>query len=671
LPISKAARTFHRAPRAARQRTFGLLLAATVLLVVAPASAATRYIATAGSDANPCTQGQPCLTMNRAYLVAAPGDTVEMAAGTYASQSIGKEASKTPPRVVFVPAPSASVVLSSLEIAGSHLEVHDVVVQQDVDVGSNPIDTRDVVLRNITARSMFLRADNVTVLGGSVGGFNSCDPGMPEDGIRLWSDSTRGGDSITLDGIYVHDIRRMGCSRHSDGIQIFSGTNHTIRNSRFVNMPTESILARPANPSQSLANILIENNFFGPVLDGIQSINIGTRPDECSGIVVRYNTVAEGVATFDCVTSDGQPGSTVYGNIIAVDSDNAATFHHNIFLPGSAVVGTEAVQCSPLYVDAATYDYHLHPDDTCARDRGDAANFPTTDIDSAARFSGAAPDAGADELTGISPKILSLAIRTADNSIHHSRFQRGTWGPFVTIPGGTVDIPALVASGGGILDLVVRGTDNEVYHSRYDGTAWSKWSELSGASADAPALVASGGGTLDLVVRGVDSGVHHNHYDGVTWGGWTALPGATADIPALAASGGGALDLVVRGVDNGVYHNHYDGATWSGWTALPGATADIPALVASGGGTLDLVVRGVDDGVYHNHYDGATWSGWTALLGATADIPALAARGGGVVDLAVRGTDDMVYHNQYSGVVWTGWTLVGGPTVDRPALVAE
>jgi hypothetical protein len=299
--------------------------------------------------------------------------------------------------VLFRPAPGATVTLDSLSISGSHVEVRDMRLTTDGSVGSNPIDTRDVTLRNLTGRSLFLRADDVLIAGGSYGGFNGCDSGAPEDGVKLWSDSNRGADRITLDGVRIHDIRRTGCDRHTDCIQIYSGTNHTIKNSTLVNCPTTGLIARPSGSSQKLENITIENNYFGAVLDGSEAINIGTTPDHCSGMVIRYNTVVNESSSFDCLTSSGAPGSLVEGNIISVGSGNDATFRNNVFRSGSALVGSGAVQCTPSYRNASAGDWRLASNDTCARGRGNPTSHPTTDAEGQTRPQGTI-DAGADEI---------------------------------------------------------------------------------------------------------------------------------------------------------------------------------------------------------------------------------------------------------------------------------
>jgi hypothetical protein len=323
---------------------------------------------------------------------------VEVGGGTYERQTIEKDSGKTTAEdVVFRPAAGASVILGGLNIRGSHVEVRDMRLAGDGAVGSDPIDTRDVTLRNLTGRSLFLRADDTRVIGGSYGGFNGCESGAPEDGVKLWSDSNRGADGIVLDGVRIHDIRRTGCDRHTDCIQIYSGTNHTIKNSTLVNCPTTGIIARPSGSSQKLENITIENNYFGAVLDGSEAINIGTAPDRCSGMVIRYNTVVNESSSFDCLTSSGAPGSLVEGNIISVGSGNDATFRNNVFRSGSALVGSSAAQCTPSYRNAAAGDWRLASNDTCARGRGNPTSHPQTDAEGQPRPQGTI-DAGADEI---------------------------------------------------------------------------------------------------------------------------------------------------------------------------------------------------------------------------------------------------------------------------------
>jgi hypothetical protein len=63
-------------------------VAAGILALPAAASPATRYVAPTGADGAACTASAPCKSFDRAYQVAQPGDVVEVADGTYGSQTV-------------------------------------------------------------------------------------------------------------------------------------------------------------------------------------------------------------------------------------------------------------------------------------------------------------------------------------------------------------------------------------------------------------------------------------------------------------------------------------------------------------------------------------------------------------------------------------------------------
>ena len=56
----------------------------TIAAAPAPSSTtANYYVSPSGSDSNPCTQSSPCATPDHAFNLASPGQTVQVAAGTY------------------------------------------------------------------------------------------------------------------------------------------------------------------------------------------------------------------------------------------------------------------------------------------------------------------------------------------------------------------------------------------------------------------------------------------------------------------------------------------------------------------------------------------------------------------------------------------------------------
>src|SRR4051794_29053183 len=89
-------------------------------------SGANEYVSTSGSDANACTAAAPCKSFDRAYHVAKPGDTIQVAGGTYPAQTITVDTTKVSATadVVLLPAPGASVTVNGdLGVYGSHLDV--------------------------------------------------------------------------------------------------------------------------------------------------------------------------------------------------------------------------------------------------------------------------------------------------------------------------------------------------------------------------------------------------------------------------------------------------------------------------------------------------------------------------------------------------------------------
>jgi parallel beta-helix repeat protein len=88
-------------------RMSGLLYGPAVALVAAALSLTlllrgtgtgtgnTYFVSPSGSDSNPCTQNSPCATPDHAFNLASPGQTVQVAAGTYNYDSNGANFTKS------------------------------------------------------------------------------------------------------------------------------------------------------------------------------------------------------------------------------------------------------------------------------------------------------------------------------------------------------------------------------------------------------------------------------------------------------------------------------------------------------------------------------------------------------------------------------------------------
>jgi hypothetical protein len=348
---------------------------------------------------------------------------VEVAAGTYSGQSIS-QSTKTA-AVTIRPASGATVLLNGdLNISASHLHVEDIGSSGSGESRSglaicnsecNP-GLQDVVVQNFHGKYAFIRASNVSVIGGDFGSFDACASGNPEDAFRLWGGSIVAQPvNDVVDGVTIHDVASgsqntcQGTSHagyHVDCMQNQGGQNITIRNSTFYNCPTSGIQMEPFSGA-TIGSVTIENNFFGPT-ECCNSIVLGTTASgaTCSSLVIRYNVLYNTPNPDQCGT--GGNGVQVYGNIFpsSVSCSNDS-FDHNVFAAsGGSTCGTAAKRCTPAWVSTppssvggAKPNAHLLATDTCAKAAGDATRYPTTDIDGQSRPQGSTtPDAGADEV---------------------------------------------------------------------------------------------------------------------------------------------------------------------------------------------------------------------------------------------------------------------------------
>jgi hypothetical protein len=391
------------------------------------------YVSTAGNDGT-CARGnsaKPCLTFNRAFAIASAGDVVQIAAGTYASQTLTGTKTSV---VTFVPASGATVNVPSLSIGpASNLELDGINVTSTdgIDLGdwnATGYTTTNVSLRNVVAPTLFIVAvDTVNIVGGSYGNYDPCQSTTTnEDGVDVYVNAHNiSTNRVTFDGVTIHDVTDHnnlcaglpGAGRHVDCMQVLAGHNLTIRNSHFYNCPTDNFIMRPY--LDTLDNITIENNFFGPVMNPGAGGYVGGTGDTVGGTnVFRYNTMM-GLYT-------GVANVQVYGNIFGSQSCPPGTFSYNLFA-GSNTCGSNAKanfsmsnfvsNPSPSWQNGLVPDYHLKTGTTAAHGAGNPSAYPSTDIDGDLRTS--PPDAGADQYnasgTGPQPPLpptgLQLTVR--------------------------------------------------------------------------------------------------------------------------------------------------------------------------------------------------------------------------------------------------------------------
>ena len=367
--------------------------AALLLVPTASANAATRYVATSGSDSNACTQAAPCKSFNAAYGKSAAGDVVEVAAGAYGGQSIAAR-SLPGTKVTIRPAAGASVTLSgSLDINTSNIVVQGFKASDlNVDAGSTVLS--DVTTIGIDATSAYFQnTKNLVVKGGRLGGLNNKTP--------VYVGASPMSYNVTFDGVTFHDATVTDSTVHTECLMVNDMQGMTIKNSRFTNCGYFGLMISHLMGELPPRDVVLENNVFEQTYQwngqpAPYSMLIG--PINASNFVIRNNTfVTE--PTFNNTTWSN--GSKFVGNLGVLNKcQTGAAYTSNVWT--GVTCGTTDKKTSNLsgnFVDPANHNWHLKAG-VSAVDAASKTDYPATDQDGNARPAGGAPDAGAFEYGG-------------------------------------------------------------------------------------------------------------------------------------------------------------------------------------------------------------------------------------------------------------------------------
>jgi fibronectin type III domain protein len=365
--------------------------------------AASVFVSTSGTDST-CVRGdatKPCKTFDKAFAVASCGDTVSVAAGTYAGQGVSAAKSCTAATpVTFTPSGSVSFT-GNVSANSSYITFDGFTFANTYSVSQG---ASYVTFHNVSAPHAFILGSHVLIQGGQIGPNNNCQTGW-EDGLQIWDNGSVSASFVTVDGVIFHDVTDNGneCAGfpnsgvHTDCIQMLGPNNVTIQNSVFYNCATSGIIARPY--TTPLHDITIQNNMIGLIITPGAPINLGGSGDTCNNVLVRYNTILD-YPSLICGGA-GSSGNIATGNIFAgYYSQTGFANSYNVSID-TTPTGPGSKQCSPTFANPAgeaTGDYHLSTSDTCAKNAGNPGNYPASDIDGTSRPRGTAPDAGAHEV---------------------------------------------------------------------------------------------------------------------------------------------------------------------------------------------------------------------------------------------------------------------------------
>jgi hypothetical protein len=263
-----------------------------------PAARATLFVAPDGSDDGTCTRAAPCASLDRAYQVASPGETVEIAGGSYPSQTINSKPKMRPPFVVFKEAPGARVIIGDrdatiecLAFEGSqYVRVEGVETtyttvgglehQCGVTIGRS--NAHHITLVNVDAGMIWFGADDVRILGGDYG------PGIDEV-TKIEFATGHPPRNILIDGATIHDQRPY--LQHPECIALWGGERVTIRNSHLYNCGAFHIFLTATDTV--ISDVLIEGNTFTQpaTLQTSSTIKVGDHGGPVKNVVLRGNRV--------------------------------------------------------------------------------------------------------------------------------------------------------------------------------------------------------------------------------------------------------------------------------------------------------------------------------------------------------------------------------------------
>jgi hypothetical protein len=347
--------------------------------------AAGVYVAPNGADVNPCTSARPCASFDRAYHVAAPGQTVWVLAGTYPAQALSRDATKVgaSANVTFqTPAGQLAVVsgitlndvhhatflgasTGNLSAATSGLTLKPNPAQ--MNTGSDFLVascSSSILVKNIDMRQFGVNgSDTVTFDGGSVGGYDNSSGdssvGGPYQGRGTSTCAAENPSNILITRVLFHDVQRTNMpTAHPDCLQFFGTSGAVVDSSTFVRCGTSNVMARPATGLWSgnvIDNLTFSNNLFSPAVEGGAEVVVGAHQDVCGAVTFTGNDGgAGGISSFDCssytkllVTNNTFGGMSRYGCQVLSATRNLV-LTGNRFAAGAFSCGLQAVSSGPV-----------------------------------------------------------------------------------------------------------------------------------------------------------------------------------------------------------------------------------------------------------------------------------------------------------------------------------
>jgi len=398
-----------------------ILTAAVILVggVLSPqaASAATYYVATTGSDSNPCTQTSPCATIHKAGTLMSAGDTVYMRGGTYTRGIVESDlptgVSWTSPTVAAYPAeivtikPSGGSRCITLETGNS---ISFVIFDRLICDGVNSVGGAYAEGVLFASTHTHIRFTGGEVKSTGMSGFL-----IEGSFIEVLNTSVHDGGLGAPNGYAYCVYNSAGSNNLYDHIQCYNYTgygfhiynsvapypnNNTVRN---------SVVHHNGSAAQSwAAGILIAKGDGNAAYNNVVYANgygIGVNYGATNSKI--YNNTVSGNTYYgmDIGDNSGASNTAIVNNILyqnaagaILNAASGTTFASNL----CNVSGTGcSVIADPRFVSVSAGDFHLQPTSP-AIDKGTAITMVASDLDSVSRPQGGAYDIGPYEIQSVS-----------------------------------------------------------------------------------------------------------------------------------------------------------------------------------------------------------------------------------------------------------------------------
>jgi hypothetical protein len=328
----------------------------------------------------------PGQSWDSACNAASPGAVILVAPGDHGSQTL--TCNKAAPGVFF--RPTAGAAKDSIHV--SYIDTATTNDADGVSIEGDAFLLGGFHIRNNSDRWTFRgvhvhgnvnisSATQVSIIGGEierVGDTLSSDPQ-----IKKATGGIQPAD-ILIDGVNWHDFAKRSDGAHIECLQVMAGDGITIRNSRFFGCSTQGVFINEALEGV-ITNLLVENNWFGPTVEGYNSLIVA---GVTGSAVVRQNSFA----------GQAPRGSTSpvtwIGNTGVLGSCQAAgSYSYNVWTNVSC--GSSDAVAPVAWTNEAARNLHIKAG---AR----AIDFVksvtvSADIDGQSRPMGSSRDAGADE----------------------------------------------------------------------------------------------------------------------------------------------------------------------------------------------------------------------------------------------------------------------------------